>query len=212
MRKNKLMRAAAGLMVATLLTTSIISGTLAKYTTTGNGQDTARVAKFGVAITANGGTFATSYDDTVKSGTTEKVIAPGTKGEMAKMALTGTPEVSVRVNYTGDFKLNDNWIVDTNTFYCPLKITVKSADGTTEINGADHRSKKDFEDAVNNAIKAYSKEYAPGTNLAEQSDDSLTVSWEWAYDADDTKDTKLGNATDAGTVTLAVTTTVTQID
>ena len=58
MRKNKMMRTASGLLVATLLTTSVISGTFAKYTTEETGSDSARVAKFGVEITARGTMFA----------------------------------------------------------------------------------------------------------------------------------------------------------
>lgn len=219
MRKNKLMRAAAGLMVATLLTTSIISGTLAKYTVTDSGTDTARVAKFGVAITANGTTFAKSYKndnqiETVTSSTTDKnVIAPGTKGNMASMKLTGTPEVSVKVSYKGEFSFNDvdKWKLSDGSFYCPLVIKVDQK----TINGATYTDADKFVKDVNDAIAAYSKEYGPNTDLAGESGDSLAISWEWPYSADDTKDTALGKAAaenNAGEVTLKVTTTVTQID
>lgn len=236
MRKNKMMRAASGLLVATLLTTSVISGTFAKYTTSATGTDTARVAKWGVEITANGSTFATEYetdDETSKTAIAKSVIgtgaedkdkevvAPGTKGEMAKMTLTGTPEVAVKVSYTGAFALDDNWKVG-DDFYCPLIITVKSNTGTTTIKQNDTvNTKEAFNNAVNAAIAAYSKEYAPGTNLSEKGDDSLTVTWEWPFDdadnsgANDEKDTALGNAANAAnaaTVKLEVTTTVTQID
>ena len=54
MRKNKAMRAAGGMLIATLLSTSIVSGTYAKYVTEDSGSDTARVAKFGVVVTADG--------------------------------------------------------------------------------------------------------------------------------------------------------------
>ena len=52
MKKNKMMRLASGLLVAVLITTSTISGTFAKYVTTADAKDEARVAKFGVVITA----------------------------------------------------------------------------------------------------------------------------------------------------------------
>lgn len=223
MRKNKMMRLASGLLVATLLTTSMISGTFAKYVTSADGTDTARVAKFGVTITANGETFANAYDataaedaKTVVGTANAKVVAPGTSGEMAKMTLTGTPEVKVKVSYAGEFALNEKWSVG-NTFYCPLVITVKTTEGTTTINGGNYQSANEFAKAVNDAIAAYSAEYAANTDLSKQGTDSLTVSWSWPFDSDDTKDTALGkaaadNAADAGTVTLKVTTTVTQID
>lgn len=50
MKKNKIMRIASVLLVAVILTTCAISGTFAKYVTSGSGSDTARVAKFGVTV------------------------------------------------------------------------------------------------------------------------------------------------------------------
>ena len=47
-----MMRVASALLVAVLLSTCAISGTFAKYVTEGSGSDTARVAKFGVTVTA----------------------------------------------------------------------------------------------------------------------------------------------------------------
>jgi len=221
MKKNRMMRLASGLMVAVLLTTSMISGTFAKYVTSASGTDTARVAKFGVAITANGSTFAKEYatDDEDVKGTiansvvsTENVVAPGTDGSMVSMALAGTPEVAVRVSYTGAFDISDNWTVDSGAFYCPLEIT----DNTTTIKGKNCASAAEFEAAVNAAINDYSKDYAAGTDLSGVAGDSLEVSWAWAFEGnDDAKDTFLGNQAAAGnpaTVTLNVTTTVTQID
>ena len=47
MRKNRMMRLASVLLVLCLLTTSVISGTFAKYVTTVGGRDEARVARWG---------------------------------------------------------------------------------------------------------------------------------------------------------------------
>ena len=144
MKKNKMMRIASVLLVAVILTTCAISGTFAKYVTSGNGSDTARVAKFGVAITANGDTFADAYDkvgdgtgnsnkmvayvtagSTVKSGTqNDDVVAPGTSGSMAAFTITGTPEVAVRVAFSGTLELGDKWVDSTSHYYCPIEITV----------------------------------------------------------------------------------------
>lgn len=218
MKKNKMMRTASGLLVATLLTASVVSGTFAKYTTEKTGTDSARVAKFGVNITANGETFANAYakdtaafaeTNTVVS--TDKVVAPGTKGNMASMTLTGTPEVAVRVTYEGAFALNGQWTVN-GTYYCPLEIKVN--DDT--LKGKDYNSADEFVAAVNEKINDYSREYKAGTDLSTVANDSLKVSWAWNYEGnEDTKDTALGNAAaenKAGTVTLNVKTTVTQID
>lgn len=117
MKKNKMMRIASVLLVAVLLTTSIISGTFAKYVTEGSANDSARVAKFGVEVTATGSLFDKTYkkvaDGNTPGGTTtestdntvltvessDKVVAPGTKSDATglKLAVTGTPEVDVKV-------------------------------------------------------------------------------------------------------------------
>ena len=109
MKKIKMMRAASGLLVATLLTTSIISGTFAKYTTQASANDSARVAKWGVALQVAGNLYGEAYKDAIvaNNATTltvlandaktadDDVVAPGTKNkEGFKFSLTGTPEVS----------------------------------------------------------------------------------------------------------------------
>lgn len=177
-----------------------------------------------MTITATGETFAASYDKddttaelktaTVVSSAKDDVVAPGTSDSMATMTLSGTPEVAVKVSYTGAFALDENWTVD-GKFYCPLVIKVKSKDGVTEIKQNDDsiNSVTAFNNAVTAAIAAYSKEYEANTNLSTVGTDSLTVTWEWPFDTNnDEKDTKLGDATTAGSVTLNVTTTVTQIN
>ena len=219
MKKNVMMRLASFLLVAVLISTSAISGTYAKYVTEGTGTDTARVAKWGVTITANGETFAKEYatDDAVFTEansviSTDKVVAPGTNGTMASMTLTGTPEVAVRVSYAAAFDVSDNWVVD-GDFYCPLVVKVNG----TAFDGRAYTSAADFELSVNNAIGAYSNDYPAGTDLSTVAADSLAVTWEWPFSTsaeNDKKDTKLGDKAVAEdiTVVLSVTTTVTQID
>lgn len=233
MKKTKLMRAALLLLVLTLITSCFVGGTFAKYVTKGDSTDIARVAKWGVTVKATGMTFAHEYttDDqnaatnatnkiskSVVSRTQDMVVAPGTSGRMAAVELTGTPEVAVNVSYKGAFT-TAGWTIkvdDTDTYYCPLEITV----GKTTIKGAAYTNNQTgFEKAVNDAIAGCSKNYVANTNLANQGDDSLDVSWKWAFEGnDDVKDTALGDlaakaeAGNAPTVTLAITTTVTQID
>jgi hypothetical protein len=111
MKKNKMMRIASILMVVTLLSTCAISGTFAKYVTKVSGEDSARVAKWGIILGLNAGdAFATEYqthDDeyegefSVVSSNEDKVVAPGTSSEdVNKDNLTatvfGTPEVAAR--------------------------------------------------------------------------------------------------------------------
>lgn len=226
MKKTKLMRAALLLLVLTLITSCFVGGTFAKYTTSKTGSDTARVAKWGVTVVANGDTFAHKYttDDqsvvatiansVVSSREQDMVVAPGTRGNMVGMTITGTPEVAVRVNYVADFKV-ENWTVggegNTSKFYCPLQIKV----GSTTIDGTKFDSKDLFEAAVNTEISTYSKNYAAGTDLSTASVTTPSVSWEWPFSvnaADDADDTALGNLKTAPTVSLTVTTTVEQIN
>lgn len=218
MKKTKLMRAALLLLVLTLITSCFVGGTFAKYTTSAEGSDTARVAKWGVVITAHGETFAKTYatDTENVAGTiansvvsADKVIAPGTKGNMVGMTITGTPEVAVNVSYAANFKVK-GWTVD-DKFYCPLQIKV----GSTMIDGATFNNAAAFENAVNTEISTYSKNYAAGTDLSTASVTTPSVSWEWPFsvnEADDANDTALGNLETAPTVSLEVTTTVDQIN
>lgn len=115
MKKNKTMRAASGLLIATLLSTSVVSGTYAKYVSKGSASDTARVAKWGVVITGSGNLFSKNYlkgtntpttsttdsEISVESSNTDMLVAPGTKSETGlAFGITGTPEVDTRVKAT----------------------------------------------------------------------------------------------------------------
>ena len=53
MKKNRIMRLASILLVCVLLTTSVISGTFAKYTTSQDASDSARVAHWGFNAAAD---------------------------------------------------------------------------------------------------------------------------------------------------------------
>lgn len=112
-------------MIATMLSTSIVSGTYAKYVTSDNADDSARVAKFGVTVTASGSLFDKTYyavdkannsnkpgngiadtDNTtltVESLEDDNVVAPGTKNdEGITFTIAGTPEVDVRLDVVVD--------------------------------------------------------------------------------------------------------------
>ena len=113
MKKNKMMRMASMLLILVLLTTCTISGTFAKYVTTGSASDTARVAKWGVELSVEGELFSDSYKNTKttynesEKGATitvqadtkgTNVVAPGTKNtEGITFVLKGKPEVDTKV-------------------------------------------------------------------------------------------------------------------
>ena len=221
MRKNKMMRTAAVLGVAALLTTSALSGTLAKYTTTTSGEDSARVAYWG--FNQNAQTTLDLFDDTydngnVKSEDNENVIAPGTS-KTATFAFgydTNTndtktisaPEVkytfTVNPEVTGTYtKLDDD-----DSF----KWTLQKGNATaTEYNKVEE---------LVAAIKTLSgdstgtKTYDAGSlpTAFTAADETYTVGWKWAYEGQDAKDTALGNDTTLENVKLKITITATQVD
>lgn len=140
MKKNKMMRLASWLLVLTLLTTCIISGTFAKYVTSDDAEDTARVAKWGVTTTISGALFGEHYNafseaessnqisadytgsvdghtqqvDDLDDG--KNIVAPGTKSEAMKISISGKPEVSgkidVEVDDTVGVNYSDIWLAD----------------------------------------------------------------------------------------------------
>ena len=227
-QKKRIVRAAVLLLALVLITSCFVGGTFAKYVTSGNGADTARVAKFGVNITAAGSLFSRTYakddnsftlaDDTVVSSNTDNLVAPGTTKNLAEFALTGTPEVAVRVNYKVDKFLLTNWTTNGTDEYCPLVFTVKGTE--YKIGDVGIATVADLQNAVKAAIEAVTVDYAANTALAGTTADNLTVSWAWPFlvsDENDVKDKILGNRAaanlaDAGKVEFEDTMSVTQID
>lgn len=116
---------AAAAVVLSLISTSLLSGTLAKYTTSVTVEDTAKVAKFAFTMTdkepsgsgtgntqTETGTTAVTFkifetnDTAVADGTTDqKLIAPGTNGKF-NFEFKNTSDVAVEDSYkielTGD--------------------------------------------------------------------------------------------------------------
>ncbi len=240
MRKNKVMRVASALLVAVLLSTCAISGTFAKYVTTNSGSDSARVAKFGVVINIDNdlGLFDTAYAKTdsaytgtlsVKSESTDQLVAPGTKGSMT-FNITGMPEVATRVSvnfgtcnavqlaigdYTlpaGAFEANEK-TVTTTAVYEPIKFYF----GTDAI--TDTTAYNLTLDELKGLMETtFTKDYDPNHNFGAGS--TYYLGWSWAFE--DTSianvnflDTYLGYQAATGTVQkeiLDFTITIEQID
>lgn len=233
MKKNTMMRLASVLLIAVLMSTCAISGTFAKYVTSDSGSDSARVAKFGVKVDANGDLFLYEYNDndaeydglSVKTGDTWKLVAPGTDGKLDEVQLVGTPEVATRVTYTATVNL-DGWVLSDSAEYCPIVISVEGVTYGTNVTNATNKyaTVDELETAVKGAIEACKKDYAPLTNLALKGADAPTVTWSWAFETgaddaakaeNDKKDTDLGNKAAAGNyavIQIIIATTVTQID
>lgn len=223
MKKSRLL---AGLLIMTMLSTCIISGTFAKYVTEASGKDSARVAKWGVQLTVNANNFAKEYvtDDTtgtdigVSVKADEKVVAPGTSsaetGCQAAFAISGSPEVvtKVQINLSdvkdvylpaGEYKdytsasADAKFTVPTGGYY-PVVWTLKQGENTL-VTGklAD----------IKTYLDAYNADKSKCTYSANQSlAASFTLDWAWDFDAagagtNDKADTLLGNVA-AGTATV----------
>lgn len=215
MKKNTMMRIASCMLVAILLTTSVISGTFAKYVTKAGSQDSARVATWGfkdasIDIT---GLFKDAYDNTVQG--KADVIAPGTANSASFKfnydATNGstTPEVdyTFTVDTTGstiadDIKNNTNitWSLDGGAY----------GDWDTLMDNI----------ALLSGDASGTKTYKAGTAPTgfTTADENHTISWKWAFEdatkseEQDAKDTAMGNKATLDEVKIVINVTATQVD
>ena len=148
MKKNWTVKVAALMLALTMITACFVGSTFAKYVTKAEGEDSARVAKWGVLITVAGNAFSTQYK-THETGTNaypgefsvvasngDQVVAPGTSWEDVGTKLTGTisgtPEVATRVSLTANTAEDVFLKAGTYKDYTQL---VKAADGTYGYTG-----------------------------------------------------------------------------
>lgn len=221
------MRAAGVLLIATLLTTSIVSGTYAKYVTQESGSDTARVAKWGVSIDATGTAFGKAYrsadgkisatytssTDSVHSSNDENVIAPGTGDTLTAATITGTPEVDCKIVVDADFRV-DKWTIS-GADYFPIVFTVAGTTYGMQGSGAENSTYTSTAALISAVEAAASREAASatvikaGTDLSTLTSDEYlpSISWQWDFDNStaagntyrtDEKDTLLGDNASAG--------------
>jgi len=183
---NKVLKIAVVLLITAMLTGVLVSNTLAKYTTSFSGSDTARVARFEVTTTGfNEGAvdlFDFTYGSAVTS--TENVLAPGTSGSI-ELVFANASEVSVAVSSLT--------LSETNAAGVPIEYSV---DNTNFYAAGDA--------ALDSALASVlSETLAPG-----ESTSAVSVYWRWVFSsgaAQDAADTALGLAGTAQvTVTLSV--------
>lgn len=183
---NKVLKIAVVLLIMTLLTGVLVSNTIAKYTTSFSGSDTARVAKFEVTATGiNAGSvdlFAFTYGSTVTS--TENVVAPGASGNI-QLVFENLSEVSVAVSSLT--------LTETNVGGVPI---VYSVDGTNFYAAGNA--------TLNTALATVlAQNLAPGASTT-----AVNVYWKWVFYTDatqDSADTALGlDGTAQVTVTVSV--------
>lgn len=221
MKKNRMMRLASLLLVLTLATTSILSGTFAKYVTTGEVSDSARVAKFGVEVSASGNLFSSTYYSTNGTSTSSgagdtitvqgeenaKVVAPGTTNTGSlNFGITGTPEVKVKVSLsmeeTSRIFLAKNTYTDvtgagtsfdlSNDYY-PIVWTLKNSTGV--VNNLEDTTLAN----INTYLSSQEFTFDAGTNLSTQSTlSNYSLTWKWAFS--DTTSSAGANVDKADTV------------
>ena len=225
MKKNIAMRVAAFLFILTMITTCAFATTFAKYTTKGEAEDYARVAKWGVTVVVQNkdGSFQTKYasnttgvtgDTVISAGadaqSIKKLVAPGTSGHLVSISVTGKPEVSTKVTIDVNIDFEKWYIDEGSTFYCPIVITYKVNGGAEQtISGLNHTSAASFENALDAVFDLKTDNtYTPNTDLVR----SLEISWSWAFGGDDVKDTKLGDLAVAPTISFTADCTVEQLD
>lgn len=211
MKKNRMMRAASAMLLAVLLTTCAISGTFAKYTTTAEANDSARVAKWGITAEVTGNAFSNSYEAdnkvTLRNGTTlqtsvqsddnANVVAPGTSGTFATVELDGNPEVAVNIEHEAHMTLS-GWevVIDdagTKKFYCPITITLSVRHMENGVPAVDGEGKPVYDNVTYCGLDYPSKnqfaaaiadaiEQSNGNYAANASIEDLeTYSWAWAF-------------------------------
>ena len=186
MKKNKMMRIASVLLVAVLLSTCVISGTFAKYTSTFEGEDTAKVAKWDVStVDKDSQTFTfnlfntinDTQNDAAETDVTTDKIAPGTKGSFT---ITLASKSEVTANYAVSY-------VVTNTKNVPIKFSVDNGANWTEINTITGDS---------------------GTITVDQDfSKDITVMWEWEF-----REGEVDNAYSEAEITVEATVTFEQVD
>ena len=191
MKKNRMMRLASILLVCVLLSTSVISGTFAKYTSDVTVTDTAKVAKWDIKLDGGPFTKATTFDfmetwtNSVNTGgqsVKANLLAPGTNGSFT-LDVTNNSEVDARFKVNFDFS---------KLAALPLTYTYKVG----------------------------SNVYTQGEFVAIKMGDTatITVTWEWPFErtdgegltANDAADTTLGEA--GATFNITATLVAEQVD
>lgn len=184
------------LLICTLVSTSITAGTYAKYTSTAELTDTARVAKWDIDVEGADMTATTNIDlfkyaetnVANTDGTVDGLIAPGTKGSFA---IDVQNKGEVTAEYTIKF-------ADTNTAGIPIEYSLDEQTWATDI-----------------TTLSVTENLAIGSQVS-----TKTIYWRWAFErGDNDSDKTANNSSDTtlgidgvATVTVTATITATQVD
>jgi hypothetical protein len=224
--KNRVFRIAALLLVLSLISAVMISGTFAKYTSEYSGQDTALVARWSLDVKGGGEKFADGTENPatldlfshlynvniVEDAGTDKIIAPGVDGEFV-LSVTNNSDVAAGVEF--GFEATGAEV--------PMEYSLDSDFSTlyTTLNG----ETSSLAAAINTPSEGTSVFAAlPAAPLmGDPTTKTLTVYWRWPFERDtgddlitnDKADTALGEDSAEGSsrigYTLKITATATQL-
>lgn len=199
MKKNRTMRAAALLLVLTLMTSCFVGGTFAKYTSTATGTGNATVAKWSVKVgttdiaTTTPFTFdlfttTNEFGGGAEDHVTAGKIAPGTQGSF-DLVVENFSEVTAKYTIT---------LTEDNTANIPLQY---SLDGSNWVDSIGALTMSGLTDQILDiGVAAVTH----------------TVYWRWAFEGGghagqtNADDTALGIA--AATLSIEASITATQVD
>lgn len=205
--KNKSFVIVLGIFVLCLITTCVVGTTLAKYATSGSTNDEARIAKWGVTVSAEAdplfeNQYSTSYNKLVVE-SNSNVVAPGTSSTDANGAavfvIKGTPEVASKIKidmervedvflkagiYTDPTKSNSKFTLDSDYYPVVFILREKNTEGNKVLAEGKLSDIKKFLDTEYNDLK-----YDPNTSL----DFTFELAWVWNFEQNDKADTYLGN-------------------
>ena len=215
MASTKLKVAALASVVA-MVGTAIGVGTMAKYTTSFDVSDSARVAEFKFngtddfeAKTVN--VFNTAYNSNkIKSKNTDKVVAPGATGSVT-VGIEGTAEVDADIDMT---------FTETNVGSIPIYYTVGGANYSAVLAAGTYKDGNNNDVVIAGDLTAMKTAVHTDYTANTAYDDDITIGWTWLYEnkgtdgtalaTNDATDTALGSATTPATVSLTITGGVTQ--
>lgn len=212
MKKNVMMRVASLMLVMVLVTSSVISGTFAKYVTSGSASAEARVAKWGVEFRTNSvdlfkpeynyKAVPTGVSATYSVESTVDVVAPGTSGTGYNFTTAhpmGNPEVSYAVTFDVKDGAETVSLTKGSDTYYPIEyklvlgniIVAENNNDFNAVMGALENCQYMFD--VDNT--QYYISVDGGANWsAYPGIPSLDLSWNWDFEqGKDTEDTALGN-------------------
>lgn len=203
MKKRLFGRLGVVALALTLVSMTLMGGTLAKYTADVSGSATATVAKF--AFDLNGATQKSSaatigladlFKDSYNSGDVKAassgslVVAPDTSGKVA-ITLKNDGEVAIKPTFTITEKNNN-----ADTINIPLQYAITTADTTPGTN--------DWKDAKD--LKPTDTKVAVGAEAQ-----AFYLHWRWNPTSTDAADTALGIKDTLDTVKLEIKCTVEQV-